>query len=692
MKHLLTGLLLVMIITSSCTNESSHSEKETHHNRDLQLTSDRMTPEALWSFGRLGNAKISPDGKTVLYSVTYTHIEENRSYTDLYTVPTNGGTPTQITFTAVNESQPDWRPDGKKITFLSSESGTQQLWEMNPDGSQREQISDIEEGITGYLYAPGLKHIAYSKPVKIDQTVNDLHPDLPKANARIETDLMYRHWDSWHDYTYSHLFVASYEGGQMIKGGTDIMEGERFDSPLKAFGGMEQLAWSPDGQKLIYTCKKLTGKEYAFSTNSDLYMYELDGQLTTNLTEGMAGYDKNPVFSPDGTRLLWESMARDGYEADKNRLFLMDMATGEKRDLTSQFDHNAGTPSWDRNGEFIWFTSNIKATYQIHLLSLRDGSINQVTEGKHNFNDVVHTGDALIATRVSMSAPADLFRIGIKDGSTTNISNTNKQLLSQLNFGKVEERWVTTTDNQQMLVWVIYPPDFDPDKKYPTILYCQGGPQSGVSQFWSYRWNFQLMAANDYIIVAPNRRGLPGFGTEWNEQISGDYGGQNMQDYLSAMDALAREPFVDEDRLGAVGASYGGYSVYWLAGNHNNRFKTFISHCGIFNADMMYTTTEEMFFVDWDMEGPYWEHPNNQYAFSPHLFVDNWDTPMMVIHSEKDFRIPYTQGMGAFNAARIKDLPAKFLYFPEENHWVLSAQNGILWQREFAGWLDQWLK
>ncbi len=667
-------------------------EDHSHHNRDLQLSSDRMTPEVLWSFGRLGSTAVSPDGQTVLYSVTYTHIGEDRSYTDLYTVPVTGGTPVQITNTAVNEAQADWRPDGRKITFLSSASGAMQLWEMNPDGSERRRVSDIEEGITGYSYAPDLKHIAYSKPVKLDQTVNERHPDLPKANARIEDDLMYRHWDSWHDHHYSHLFIASYSPGGELTEGTDIMEGERFDAPLKPFGGMEQVAWSPDGQALIYTCKKLSGRDYAFSTNSDLYAYQLSDGSTRNLTEGMAGYDKNPLFSPDGTRLVWESMARDGYEADKNRLFIMDWESGEKRDLTVDFDHNAGSPVWDRDLDYLWFSSNREATYQLHLLDLKSGAIHQVTEGVHNLNTVAHTGDALIAARVSMSEPADVFRIEIETGNNTNLSRINEGLLGQLTMGKVEERWIKTSDRKDMLVWVIYPPHFDPNKKYPAILYCQGGPQSGVSQFWSYRWNFQMMAANDYIVIAPNRRGLPGFGTAWNEQISGDYGGLNMQDYLSAADALVAEPYVDEERLGAVGASYGGFSVYWLAGNHNKRFKAFISHCGIFNSDMMYTTTEEMFFVDWDMEGPYWEQADKRYDFSPHLFVDQWDTPMLVIHGEKDFRIPYTQGMGAFNAARIRDIPARFLYFPEESHWVLSAQNGILWQREFAGWLDKWLK
>ena len=692
MKHIIGGLLGITLLAISCSGDSKQTKKESYNNRDMQLSSEIMTPEVLWSFGRLGNAKVSPDGSTILYSVTYSNIDENRSYTDLYTLPTSGGTPTQITNTYINEVEANWRPDGKTITFLSSESGTVQLWEMMPDGSNKQQISDIKGGINGYVYSPDLKNIAYSKSVKLDKSVNDIHPDLPLANARIETDLMYRHWDSWHDYTYSHIFIAPYKNKQIITSGKDIMQDERFDSPLKPFGGIEQIAWSPNGKQLIYTCKKSTGKQYAFSTNSDLYMYDLESQTTTNLTQGMMGYDKNPVFSPDGSKLIWESMERDGYEADKNRLFIMDMTTGIKRDLTTNFDYNVATPTWDRNGEFIWFTSNVNATNQIHLINLRDGSINQITEGQHNFNDVAHTGDALIATRVSMSEPADLYRIGIEDGSTKNITEINKGILDQLNFGKVEKRWITTSDNKQMLTWVIYPPNFDPNKKYPALLYCQGGPQSGVSQFWSYRWNFQMMAANDYIIVAPNRRGLPGFGTEWNEQISGDYGGQNMKDYLSAIDAVSAEPFVDQDRLGAIGASYGGFSVYWLAGNHNKRFKTFISHCGIFNTDMMYTTTEEMFFVDWDMKGPYWEKPNKQYDFSPHLFVEKWDTPIMVIHSEKDFRIPYTQGMGAFNAARINDIPAKFLYFPEENHWVLSPQNGILWQREFKSWLDKWLK
>lgn len=684
--------LAALTLALGACEEKTDTPDGSFNNRDLVLQSDIMTPEVLWSFGRLSEVALSPDGSTVVYGVTYTNISENKSYTDLYTVPAKGGEVKQITNTKFNEAQPGWRPDGQKITFLSSESGSMQLWEMNIDGSARKQITDVEGGISAYLYSPDMKQLAYIKAVKLDQTVNDLYPDLPLANARIEDDLMYRHWDSWHDYTYNHLFIAPYSEGSLITSGKDIMEGERFDSPLKPFGGMEQIAWSPDSKSIVYTCKKLVGRDYAFSTNSDLYLYNIETGLTENLTEGMMGYDQNPVFSPDGSKLIWESMERDGYEADKNRLFLMDMASREKKDLTASFDHNIASPVWDREKPYIWFVSNVSATEQIHAIDLQTGEITKVTEGMQDFVQVLNAGDILIAVRMSISSPSEIYSIDLASGTATNISNINTPVLSQLTLGDVEERWVKTTDGKDMLVWVIYPPHFDPSKKYPAILYCQGGPQNGVSQFWSLRWNFQMMAANGYVVIAPNRRGLPGFGTEWNEQISGDYGGQNMKDYLSAVDALSKEPFIDETRLGAVGASYGGFSVYWLAGNHNKRFKAFIAHCGIFNSDMMYTTTEEMFFVDWDMKGPYWKHPNKQYSASPHLFADKWDTPILVIHGEKDFRIPYTQGMAAFNAARIQDIPARFLFFPEENHWVLSPQNGILWQREFAGWLNKWLK
>lgn len=683
---------------------------------NVEVKNGVMTPEILWSMGRIGNVKVSPDHKKVLYTITYPDIEKNSFNSDLFVSNTDGTEKQRIntkfkgswsfsfTFggkkkvkaeketTRNHVSSPGWRPDGKKITFLSKYNGDQQLYEMLPNGKEVVQITDIPGGIKGYKYAPDMSHILFIKDIKLDDTPNDIYSDLPKANARIEEDLMYRHWDSWHDYKYSHILVAPYQNEEPIVEAKDIMEGERYDTPLEPFGGMEQITWTPDGKKIAYTCKKLSGKAYALSTNSDIYLYDLASEETKNLTDDNPGYDKNPVFSPDGLRMAWESMPRDGYEADKNRLMIKDMETGKVIDFTANFDQDIHNPVWNLMGDALFFISNRHATEDIYRINLPGGDIHKITDGEYNYTSVIPAGGQLISTRMSMSMPTEIYSVNPVDGTTKNISEANRPILNKLKMGNVEKRWITTTDGKDMLTWVIYPPNFNPEKKYPTVLYCQGGPQSSVSQFWSYRWNFQMMAANDYIVVAPNRRGLPGFGREWTEQISGDYGGQNMQDYLSAIDTLSKESYVDENNLGAVGASYGGYSVYWLAGNHNKRFSAFISHCGVFNQEMMYTTTEEMFFVNWDLKKPYWEMPDQHYDFSPHLFVKNWDTPILVIHGAKDFRIPYTQGMGAFNAARLRDVPARFLFFPEENHWVLQPQNGVLWQREFKGWLDKWLK
>ncbi len=659
------------------------------------LNSELMSAEVLWSFGRLGSPKVSPDGKTVIYTITYYNIQENKPYRDIYSIPVSGGNAQNLTNSPVNEFNAVWRPDGKRIGYLSPASGSIQLWEMNSDGTDNRQVTDIKGGINGFDYAPDVSKIFYFKNIKLDQNINELYPDLPKANARLETDIMYRHWDQWHDYTYSHIFVADYSDGKVGKG-KDIMPGEKYHSPMKPFGGNEQVAWSPDGKLLAYTKKPKTGKEYSLSTNSDLFIYHTETGETTNLTEGMMGYDKNPLFSPDGRFLAWESMEREGYEADKNRLYVTNLETGEKNDYTAGFDQNVEGLSWDSNSRIIYFISDIHATDEIYRLDLDDKSIERLTDGIHNYQTVEPAGDKLVAQKVSMSQPAELYVVDPETGEDQPLTSVNKGILDQLTMGKVEERWMETTDGKQMQTWVIYPPDFDPEKKYPALLYCQGGPQGTVSQFWSYRWNFQMMAAKGYIVVAPNRRGLPGFGQEWNEQISKDYGGQNIRDLLTAIDEVAKEPFVDENRLGAVGASYGGFSVFFLAGNHNNRFSAFIAHDGMFNFEHMYTTTEEMWFVDWEMGGPYWDKDNavaqRSYSFSPHNYVQNWNTPILVIHGEQDFRVPPDQGMAAFNAAVLRDIPAQFLYFPEENHWVLQAQNGILWQRVFFNWLDKWLK
>jgi dipeptidyl aminopeptidase/acylaminoacyl peptidase len=658
-----------------------------------RLASNLMTPEVLWSFGRISNVQLSPDRTRILFGITYYNIEENKGYRDLYLLPVSGGEMEQVTNTAVNEAGETWRPDGQKIGFLSRQSGTTQLWEMNPDGSGRRQISDIDGGISGFSYSPDQQHIAFIKEIKVKPDLKDRYPDLAKANARAYDDLMYRHWDEWVE-TFTHVFIGKVEKGSMDSG-IDIMEGEPWESPLKPNGGMEQIAWSPDGTKIVYTCRKKQGKDYALSTNSDLYQYDLSTGLTTNLTEGMMGYDINPSFSPDGRYLVWESMERDGYEADKNRLYILDRQTNVKTDATAQFDQSVHSLAWTDDSRSVYFVSDYQATDEIYRYTPETGDISKITAGVHDYAMVLQAGGRLIAVRRSMSKPDEIYRVDPDTGEAEELSFVNKPLLDQLAMGRVESRWVTTTDLKQMKVWVIYPPGFDPSRKYPALLFCGGGPQNTVSQFWSYRWNFQMMAARGYIVVAPNRRGLPGFGQEWLEQISGDYGGQNMLDYLSAIDTLATEPFVDNTRLGAVGASYGGFSVFWLAGNHNGRFKAFIAHDGMFNLESNYLETEEMWFVNWDLGGPFWDSTNlvaqKSYASSPHRFVNKWDTPILVIHGEKDYRIAYTEGMQAFNAARLKNIPARLLLFPEENHWVLSAQNGILWQREFFGWLDKYL-
>jgi dipeptidyl aminopeptidase/acylaminoacyl peptidase len=697
MKKLIYFMVMVLFFMSCKNNINKGGDGEKDEmiigKPELKLTSDIMTPEVLWSFGRLDDVQVSPDEKTILFGITYYSIEENKGNRELYTMPVTGGQMTRITETAGGEYQAVWSKDGKLIYFMKAGENGMQLWKMNPDGKNSKQISNIDGGISGYIISPDENKIVYFKEVDLVKDVVDIYPDLPKADARIIEDLMYRHWDTWTD-SYSHIFIADFDGNT-LKNDLDIMEGEEFDSPVKPFGGTEEIAWSPDSKSIAYTCVKKKGKEYSLSTNSDIYIYHLESKKTENFTQGMNGYDRIPVFSPDGTKLAWESMERDGYEADKNRLFVYDFNTKSKTNYTEKWDQDVYGINWSNDSKAIFTTSDFHARFQIYSINIETNEIKAITKGNYNYLSAVPIKDKIIATKQSMLYPTEIYSVSYT-GEETQLSFVNKDLLDQLQPAKVEERWIKTTDNKDMLVWVIYPPHFDKTKKYPALLYCQGGPQSSVSQFFSYRWNFQMMAANGYIIVAPNRRGLPSFGQEWNEQISGDYGGQNMKDYLSAIDALSQEPFIDANKLGAVGASYGGFSVYWLAGNHNKRFKAFIAHDGMFNLESQYLETEEMWFANWDLGGPFWDTSNKiaqkSYANSPHKFVQNWDTPILVIHGGKDYRIAFTQGMSAFNAAILKNVPAKFLYFPEENHWVLKPQNGILWQREFKAWLDKYLK
>ncbi|HNS31318.1 MAG TPA: S9 family peptidase, partial [Tenuifilaceae bacterium] len=537
--------------------------------------------------------------------------------------------------------------------------------------------------------------ILFISDVKIDKATVDIYPDLPKASGMIIEDLMYRHWDTWEDGSYSHIFVADFMDGK-VANAIDIMPGEPYDTPLKPFGGMEEIAWTPCGKGIAYTCKKLTGKEFPFSTNSDIYLYRIETGETTNLTEGMPGYDKQPLFSPQGDLMVWVSMERAGFEADKERLFVMNMTTGEKTYMTPDFDYSVSNMQWTPDGKAMYFIAGVEATHQIFRIDMESAEIKPVTKGLHDYHSVALAGNALIGDKVSITSPAEIFSIEPSTGAEEQVSFINKDILDQLTMPTVERRWVKSTDGKMVHTWVILPPNFDRSKKYPALLYCEGGPQSPLSQFWSYRWNFSIMASNGYVVVAPSRRGTLTFGQEWTDQISKDHGGQEMRDLLAAIDEVKKEPWVDETHLGAIGASYGGYTVFWLAGHHNKRFKAFIAHCGVFHSEMEYLTTEEMFFDQWEMGGAPWETDNRiamkSFEQSPHKFVKKWDTPILIIHGGNDFRIPYTQGMAAFNAAQMLGVPSKFLFFPDETHWVLKPQNGILWQREFKGWLDRWLK
>jgi dipeptidyl aminopeptidase/acylaminoacyl peptidase len=656
-----------------------------------------MTPELLWQLKRVGSPLVSPDNKTILFTVSEYSVELNKGETDIYSLPVNaasGNVPKRVTSYPGGEMNVVWRPDGKKFAFLSAINGDAQVYEADADGSNVQRVTNYPGGLNGFVYSADGNTLVFIADVRLDSTLKEKYPDLPKANVHVFDDLMYRHWNAWHDYSYSHVFYVRRNSNGVFDETTDIMNGERFDAPLQPMGGMEQITVSADGNQIIYTSKKLAGKKYAQSTNSELYRFDVKTGKTENITEkGYEGYDVNPVFSPSGKKLAWLSMARNGFEADKNDIIVRDLVTGSDMNPTATMDITVSTFVWSDDETKVYFEAVTEGTQQLFSIELKTGKITQLTKGDHNYTSVDDATTHLLAARNDMLVPSEIYRVNLKTGAQEKITSFNDEILSGLKKPEFEKRWITTTDGKKMLTWVVLPPAFDKTKKYPTLLYCQGGPQSAVSQFFSYRWNFHLMAAQGFVVVAPNRRGLPGFGQKWNDQISNDWGGQAITDYLTAIDTLAKEAYVDKDKLAAVGASYGGYSVYQLAGVHNKRFKAFISHCGLFNLESWYGTTEELFFANWDIGGPYWETPvPESYAkFSPHKLVGNWDTPILVIHGEKDFRVPVNQGMEAFQAAQLKGIPSKFLYFPTEGHWVLGAQNGLVWHREFFEWLNTYL-
>ncbi len=722
MKKIITLIIGALLTCASSMNAQTMIAKN-----NISLDSDLMTPEALWAMGRIGGTAVSPDGKQVVYQVSYYSVKENKSHTMLFIQPTKTGkkiaAPTPLTTDAKNESDAAWIEDGTKIVFLREG----QVWKMNPDGSGRVKLTDSKIDIEGFKFSPDGKHVILIKSLPSYESIRKNPDDLPLATGRLVTDLNYRHWDHYVE-SVAHPFVADVNGNS-INDGVDILEGEPYESPLAPFGGIEQFDWSMDSKNVAYTCRKKTGVAYAISTDSDIYLYDISTKQSKNICkpEGYVepeidpsksmrhqavnhqpgdmhvGYDTNPKFSPDGQFIAWQSMARNGYESDRNRLCVMSLATGKYNYVTESFDSNVDDYCWAPDSKTLYFLGVWHAVEMVYQTNL-NGEVMQLTDGWYDYGSLQPMGNTkqLLVTRHSFLHPDDLYVLTPnkkeRQSEVSQLTDENKHIFDQLALPTIQQRWVKTTDGKQELVWLVLPPHFDASKKYPTLLFCEGGPQSPVSQFWSYRWNFFIMAAHGYVVVAPNRRGLPGFGSEWNEAVSQDWTGQCMRDYLSAIDDAAENlPFVDKNRMAAVGASFGGFSVYYLAGHHDKRFKAFIAHDGAFNLESMYTDTEEAWFSNWEYDDAYWnknltDAAKCTYDNSPHKFVDKWDTPILCIHGEKDYRINANQGFGAFNAARMRGIPAQLLIYPDENHWVLKPQNGVLWQRTFFNWLDEWLK
>jgi dipeptidyl aminopeptidase/acylaminoacyl peptidase len=663
---------------------------------------DRMSPELLWKLGRVGGGSISPEGDQVLYSVRRYELAKNKGDSDLWLVPFAGGTARRLTSGPTSESAAQW-VRGKKDTrifFLSRRDGdsSSQVWSLDPKSGAVKRVTDIEGGVGNLVVSPTGDRIAFTRQVKLDQKVNEVYPDLPLADARIIDGLMYRHWDSWHDYRYSHLCTAALDDEGRAGPVVDLMAGLKVDCPVPPFGGSEQFAWSPDGREIAFTMK--ISNRWARSTDSDVYLAAADGSGERRcITTGMDGYDNDPVYSPDGRFLYFHSMERPGFEADRNRVMRFDRKSGDIEDMTAGLDQTAHGTQVSPDGRFLYFVSEYRGTNQIFRIDTSTRALSQVTAGDHNWDlrAIAGTGKELLVARQNMIRPWELAVIPAAGGKSSRaLTDVNGEIYAKLALPTIKQRWVRASDGEKIHCWVIYPPNFDPKKKYGMLTYFQGGPQGQIGQWFSYRWNFHLMASHgDYVVLAPNRRGLPGFGRKWNDDISKDWGGQAMKDLLAAHDALCTEPYVDAKRVGGIGASFGGYTAYWMMGNAEERFAAMISHCGVFNMESMYGSTEELFFVDWDLGGPYWQNERTRWSFdrfSPNRFVKNWKTPLLVIHGEKDFRVPVTQGMEAFTAAQVEGVPSRFLYFPEEGHWVLSPQNGVVWHRVFFDWLGRFLK
>ena len=736
-----SALFLVATLLMMGCNTSKDSTSDVNISKQtIQLSNGQMTPEALWAMSRISSYAASPDGQHIVFQAGYYSVEENANHQVLWMMNADGSEQRQLTTDADNETDPAWL-DNETIAFMKGG----EVWKMDLNGGSRQQLTDTEGAVEGFLFSPDCQKVILLKSIDFHEIIQENPSDLPKATGRLVTDLMYRHWDHYVE-TIQHPFVTDVEISTFkpqISNLVDILEGEPYECPMEPFGGIEQLAWSTDSKQIAYTCRKKTGLYYSISTDSDIFLYDLETKETKNLCKPViatmsdasasgtpaidptktlkyqavnqpenldnnVGYDMNPKFSPDGRFLAWISMERDGYEADRQRLCIYDLQENTKTYVTESFDSNVDDYCWASDSKTIYYIGVWHGTENLYCTNL-DGEVMQLTNEWADWGSLqlLNDGKQLLMERHSFLQPADLYVVNPnteeydEEGNcakATQLTDINKEILDQLDKPTVDQRWVKSTDGKDMLYWIVLPPNFDETKKYPTLLFCEGGPQSPVSQFWSYRWNFFIMASQGYVIIAPNRHGLPGFGQEWLEEISGDWTGQCMSDYLTAIDdACENLPYVDKDNLGAVGASFGGFSVYYLAGHHDKRFKCFIAHDGAFNLEAMYTETEENWFSNWEYDDAPWNqdqtaNARRTYQNSPHRFVDKWDTPILCIHGEKDYRINYTQGMSAFNAARMRGIEAQLLIFPDENHWVLKPQNGILWQRTYFNWLDRWLK
>ena len=692
----------LLALGGCCDNEAAIPEPLEINNAltEAEKEAGILTAEVMWKMGRIGSQTLSADGSKLIYTLTEYNLAENRGLTTLVLRDMSTGNEKRLTDNKSSNTAPQWL-DNETIAFMSNRTGEMQVWSVKVDGTNLKQVSDIAGGIEGFGIAGD--HAFYTKRVEVAKLKgSNKYEDMDKSKVRIYDDLMVRHWDYWDDGSYLHVFAADYADGKIVNGKDIIGADKAYDAPLAPYFDTAEIRLSPDGSQLAYTCKPLTGTEYALSTDSDIFLYDFATESTRNLSKEAAettddkfvGYDKYPVFSPDGSKIAFRSQRRPGNEADQQRLWVFDLNTNECKYITRGQDYCVIEVAWDGN-EAMYFVLPWRGTHQVAHIDL-NGNMKHITAGNHDINNFTFAAGKIVANMNTISKAVELYDVNLENGELTQLTDVNREIYDNIKMGEVQERWITTTDGKQMLTWVILPPNFDPAKKYPTLLYCQGGPQSTVSQFWSYRWNFQLMAAQGYVVVAPNRRGCPSFGQEWTDQISGDYSGQNIKDYLAAIDEVSKEPWVDVDHRGCVGASYGGYSTYYLAGVHEGRFKAFIAHCGIFNFESMYGHTEELFFVTNDYGGAYWETDNatamRSYANSPHKKVANWDSPIMIITGEKDYRIPYSQSLEAFTAARVQGIDARLVSFENEAHQVFQPQNSVVWNREFFSWLDKYLK